>query len=54
MRKEQEILQIINLIIENLKKYWLQDKIEDILQKVEQKISKNKYRVSLIQQLKKN
>lgn len=41
MRKEQEILQIINLIIENLKKYWLQDKIEDILQKVEQKISKN-------------
>lgn len=41
MRKEQEILQIIIIIIENFKKYWLQDKIEDILQKVEQKISIN-------------
>ena len=29
------------MIVENFLKYWLQDKIEDILQKVEQKISKN-------------
>ena len=42
MKKEQEILEIINMIMENFLKYWLQDKIEDILQKVEQKISKLK------------
>jgi len=42
MKKEQEILEIINMIMENFFKYWLQDKIEDILQKVEQKISKLK------------
>ena len=29
------------MIVENFFKYWFQDKIEDILQKVEQKISKN-------------